>query len=287
MSPGARRPNATPADGNRRAYQSPDTVELIRRRAGWIDAAERLMINKVADEVRARPILDIGVGGGRTAWMLRPLSPEYVAVDYSPEMVEACRAEYPGLDVREGDARDLSQFADGTFALVFFSFNGIDVLDHAGRLETFAEIRRVLQPGGVLLYSTGNKNGSLYGHHPWTRAQAQGSRFARFVRFVRFVLRLPPSLPRYRRSYRNWWRQRRFTEDHGAWALCTSRAYEFAIVAHWTRPSTEHHALESVGFSVEETMSFDGSPVTDDATTALYFYVLARNTAETTLSEIR
>jgi SAM-dependent methyltransferase len=280
MAPGARPPTAPTDHGNRGAYRRRDTVDLIRRRTGWIDASERILINRIADEVRSQPILDLGVGGGRTAWMLRPLSPDYVAVDYSPEMVVACRHEYPGIDVREGDARDLSMFDDGTFALVFFSFNGIDVLDHGGRLTTISEMHRVLRPGGVLVYSTGNKNGTMYGHRPWTRGRTQG------VERLRFVLKLPVSMPRYWRTYRNWWHKRPYAEDHGSWAICTSRAYEFRIVVHWTLPSTERDALEAVGLTIEETLAYDGGPVADDTTTTPYFYVLARK-AGTTLSETR
>lgn len=261
---------ATAIEGNRRAYRRSDTVDLIGRRTGWIDAAERILVNMVADEVRSMPILDIGVGGGRTAWMLRPLSRDYVAVDYSPEMVETCRRLYPGLDVRECDARDLSMFADDSFALVVFSFNGIDVIDHEGRLTVFSEIHRVLRPGGLLLYSTSNKHGPLYRWKPWTLRQA------RVARLDRFLLRLPVALPRYWRTYRNWWKLRRYAQDHGSWATCASRAYEFRILVHWTLPSTEREVLESLGFAIEATMGRDGDPVDADTSPAPYFYVLAR-----------
>lgn len=62
------------SDANRREYRRPEIVNLIRARLGWIDTGERILVNRIADEVRSQPILDIGVGGGRTAWMLRPLS---------------------------------------------------------------------------------------------------------------------------------------------------------------------------------------------------------------------
>jgi SAM-dependent methyltransferase len=263
-------------DRNREQYRQDDIVDLIRARAGWIDAAEKILVNRVADEARSQPILDIGVGGGRTAWMLRPLSSEYIAADYSPEMVEACRREYPGLDVRECDARDLSMFADGTFALVVFSFNGIDVLDHGGRTQALNEIHRVLRPGGLILYSTGNKNGALYGSRPWAVGRTTATQG------VKFLLRLPFSMGRYARTYRNWWQRRRSFADHGSWAICTSRAYEFRLVVHWTLPSTERRELGSIGFAVEETLAYDGSPVRDDTTTTAYFYVLARKTEPAT-----
>jgi SAM-dependent methyltransferase len=263
-------PPSSRSECNRREYRRHDTVELIRARSGWIDIGERILVNRIADEIRSQPILDVGVGGGRTAWMLRTISRDYVAVDYSPEMVEACRHEYPGLDVRECDARDLSIFPDGAFALVVFSFNGIDVLDHVGRLQALAEMHRVLRPGGLMLYSTLNKKGSLYGSRPWARRQ---------VSATRILFHLPSSLSRYRREHRNWRRQKPFEEDHASWAICAAGAYEFRILAHFTLPSTEQQALGSIGFAVEETLGCDGDPIESDSTTTPYFYLLARKTA--------
>lgn len=276
MQTNASPPASSRSESNRREYRRHQTVELIRARSGWIDIGERILVNRIADEVRSQAILDVGVGGGRTAWMLRPISRDYVAVDYSPEMVEACRYEYPGLDVRECDARDLSIFADGAFALVVFSFNGIDVLDHVGRLQALAEMHRVLRLGGLMLYSTLNKNGSLYGYRPWTRRQASATRI------IRILFHIPLSLPRYWREHRNWRRQKQFEEDHASWAICAAGAYEFRILAHFTLPSTEQQALGSIGFAVEETLGCDGHPIEDDSTTAPYFYLLARKTAPMT-----
>lgn len=256
---------------NRREYRRASIVERLRIREGWIDRAERLLINQIADEVRAQPLLDIGVGGGRTAWMLRLLSADYIAVDWSPEMVETCRIEYPGVDVRECDARDLSIFGAGRFALVFFSFNGIDIVGHDDRLRVLREIYRVLKPGGLLLYSTGNKNGLRTDRRPWNVGRQRS-----VVRTVRFFLRFPASLPRYLRTYRNWWNRRQFAEEHGSWAIRTSSAYEFTVVAHWTMPSAEMEILSSIGFTVSDCRDNVGEQFEGDSTNAPYFYVLAR-----------
>src|ERR1035441_11083558 len=71
----------SPAEGNRSAYRQQAIVEIMRQREGWIDPAERILLNRIADEVGSQPILDIGVGGGRTSWILRLLSADYTAVD--------------------------------------------------------------------------------------------------------------------------------------------------------------------------------------------------------------
>jgi len=259
-------------DVNRNEYRRSTTVNIISSRDGnWIDKGERLIINEIADEVRSQSILDVGVGAGRTTWLLRPLTSDYVAIDWSPEMVETCRREHPGLDVRAADVRDLSAFDADSFKLVFFSFNGIDMLGHEDRLRAMAEMHRVLKPGGLLLYSTSNKNGKLYGIRPWDVLEDR-----RLFFIARFLLRFPISFPRYRRTYRNWWQKRHYFEDHGAWAIRTSRSYDFGLILHWTHPSTELKALNSTGFTLCELLSSSGKPVTDDSTQCSYFYVLAR-----------
>jgi ubiquinone/menaquinone biosynthesis C-methylase UbiE len=44
----------------------------------------------------------------------------------------------------------LSRFPAGWFDFVLFSYNGIDFVDHAGRLQVLKEIARVLASGGDL-----------------------------------------------------------------------------------------------------------------------------------------
>jgi len=102
-------------------------------------------------------ILDIGVGGGRTTPWLSSRASHYVGVDYAPEMVEACRRRFDGLDFRVMDAADLSAFADRSFDVVVFSFNGIGHLyPDAARRACLREIHRVLAEDGVFLFSVHN-----------------------------------------------------------------------------------------------------------------------------------
>ena len=51
----------------------------------------------------------------------------------------------------QADARNLSRFGDGKFALVLFSFNGIDGVGRADRYRILREFHRVVRPGGWLL----------------------------------------------------------------------------------------------------------------------------------------
>jgi SAM-dependent methyltransferase len=56
----------------------------------------------------------------------------------------------------------MGAFADSTFDLVFFSCNGLSMVDHSGRIAILNEVRRVLAPGGIFIFSTCNRQSSQY-----------------------------------------------------------------------------------------------------------------------------
>ena len=74
----------------------------------FTDPGERAALDLIREEIRKKPILDVGVGTGRTIPLLSPLTADYRALDYLPAMVEASRRRYPGVRIDLGDARDLS-----------------------------------------------------------------------------------------------------------------------------------------------------------------------------------
>jgi ubiquinone/menaquinone biosynthesis C-methylase UbiE len=262
---------------NRSTYRAPGAVATYGKSACWLDRAERILLHKIADEVRGRAVLDVGVGAGRTAWLLQLLTSRYTAIDYSPEMVAACRSEFPEADIREGDARELSNFATGTFKLVLFSFNGLDALSHEDRLRAITEFSRVLEPGGLLLYSTTNKAGPYYGRRPWQFRQLRGGvSQMRSNRGSPTLRRFAEPVPRFWRCYRNWRRSEPFTEDGPGWAMGTHHSHEYGLLVHYSLPSTEREVLASLDFQVEALLDTGGEALADDSTPTPWFHVLAR-----------
>ena len=154
-----------------------------------LSSQEQASLESVIDEVRGRRILDLGVGAGRTVKPLLDVSTQYVGVDYVQEMVDHCRHEHPSTRFERADARSLSTFGNGSFDLVFFSCNGICMVDHAGRLAILAEVLRVLSPGGIFIFSTCNRlsaaSDSLF-EFPQFEFALNPARFA--VRTARFGL---------------------------------------------------------------------------------------------------
>src|SRR5580704_7545449 len=73
-------------------------------------------------------VLDLGVGGGRTAGPLSKIASCYVGLDYSQGMVAICRARDPRLELHHGDATDLSRFENRHFDAVVFLATGVDYI---------------------------------------------------------------------------------------------------------------------------------------------------------------
>ena len=119
-------------------------------------AAEIAAFSKVKIFCKDKPILDIGVGGGRTTLPLLEISKDYLGIDYAKGMIDACKQKYPDLNFMIADARNLRFLPNSKFSLVVFSFNGIDYVSHKDRLAILGEVNRVLVKGGYFVFSTHN-----------------------------------------------------------------------------------------------------------------------------------
>jgi len=123
-----------------------------------LEPAEENALREVSERVRGGRILDLGVGGGRTVDALLKISSNYVGVDYIPEMVAACKIKFPHTKFEFADARSMPKFEDKSFDLIVFSWAGICMVDHIGRITILNEVRRLLKKGGFFIFSSYNKN---------------------------------------------------------------------------------------------------------------------------------
>ncbi|MFG6096717.1 class I SAM-dependent methyltransferase [Leptothoe sp. ISB3NOV94-8A] len=144
---------------NATTYAAADIVNYYAQ-LNRLQPAESALLERLRDQLPRMKMLDIGVGGGRTAQHFAPLVEQYVGIDYSPEMVVACQKRFGKLDhsisFEVGDARYLRQFDDNSFDFILFSFNGIDYVSHEDRLKIFQEINRVGKQGCYFFFSSHN-----------------------------------------------------------------------------------------------------------------------------------
>lgn len=101
-----------------------------------------------ADVRAGQWVLDVGSGpGALTGELARRLGPDHVAaVDPSPPFVEAARARFPGVDVRQATAEELP-FPDAGFDAALAQ---LVVHFMADPVAGIAEMARVVLPGGTV-----------------------------------------------------------------------------------------------------------------------------------------
>lgn len=230
---------------------------------GGLSPAEQASVEAVAEQARGKRILDIGVGGGRTVDALRALSADYIGIDNSPQMVEACRRRYPGVRFELADARRLD-LADASVGLVMFSCNGIGMVGHADRLLILREVHRVLAPGGVFLFSTHNQNcpdhdkGFQFPQFVWTRnpvllgiralrfAWHTGVSVANRARFARHDLRTPE------------------------YSLINDYCHDYGVMLYYITLANQRRQLEAAGFQPHaQAFDLDGRLIEDGSVSTL------------------
>jgi SAM-dependent methyltransferase len=242
---------------NRRTMASREAVTAYSRNEEvW--PAERAVYDRVRAEVHGRPILDLGVGGGRTVPPLLELSEDYVGVDYTPAMVSACRRRFPRVRFEHGDARDLSRFPSGHFALVVFSCCGLGMVDHADRLRILAEVHRVLSPGAAFAFSVHNRRSPEYAEgFAFPAIEPTKDPLRRAVRAARFVVQTGRSLVNYLRNQKH---EIRTSE----YAIINDRCHEHATMLYYITLEEQRSQLVRAGFQAgAEAFDLEGKPATE------------------------
>lgn len=121
--------------------------------------AAKLLQRLQVIELAPKTILDLGAGTAQHSMQLQQQFPsaEVFAVDFADNLLKVNAAQYQQLNYVCADM-DYLPFADNSIDFVFSNC----VLQWSCNLEaTFSEIRRVLKPGAIFLFSTFGQD-SLY-----------------------------------------------------------------------------------------------------------------------------
>jgi len=260
---------------NADTYSLDRFVEDYDTYQGWNDKGEMRVLLSIASEVRGKPVLDVGVGTGRTTPLLRLLTDDYVGLDYVPVMIEQARAALLGNDLRVGDVLDLREYDDGSKTLVLFSYNGLDSLDHDSRPVALANMARLTAPGGYLVYSTLNLDSPHPRRKPWTPPQRPVEKGPEGLLLWAFrTFRLAVQLPLH---IANRSRTRKLSRTGDGWANLPSSGSGWRLILHFTTLAKAKAEVAAAGLTLESVITVDGVDVTDrNSTDALYFYLVAR-----------
>jgi SAM-dependent methyltransferase len=241
--------------------------------AAYIDPGEKILYDSIAEQAAGKPVLDIGVGVGRTVPHLTAISGDYTAVDYSPEMVAAFERRFPKLRIAHANAADLGAFKDASIYLAVFSCCGIDMVGRSGRQRILGEVRRILAPDGAFVFSTHNLDGRL-----------------KEPSFRDLVVPIPSTLNPLKlgwgvaRSVRrtclrtwNYRKLRRFAERRADWAILTAEYHDFGVLQHYITVGAQRRELEEAGFAPDPlAYTNEGAPIRGEASTTRIVHWMAR-----------
>ena len=106
------------------------------------------ILARVVDLKTGPRVLDIGAGQGALSLRLKEAGARVSACDVVPEQFDV-----PGVDFRAVNADGRLPFDDASFNAAL----AIEVLEHIdGHDRFFAEVARVLAPGGIVMFTTPN-----------------------------------------------------------------------------------------------------------------------------------
>jgi 2-polyprenyl-6-hydroxyphenyl methylase / 3-demethylubiquinone-9 3-methyltransferase len=142
---------------------NPLRVDYIRRHvARSLDRTDGQKAGSADRPLEGLSVADIGCGGGILAESLTQLGAKVIAIDPTPTSIEVARAHAARsnleIDYRAITAEDL--VASGQ---QFDAVMAIELIDHVDHQQAFVEtLAKLVRPGGLLLFSTINRNFKSY-----------------------------------------------------------------------------------------------------------------------------
>ena len=239
-----------------------------------LSAAEQAALSTVGTQAKEQAILDIGVGGGRTTRALREISADYLGVDNSAPMISACRLRFPDARFELMDARAMVPLTNDSVFLAMFSCNGIGMVSPADRLLILREVFRVLQPGGVFLFSTHNQNSPDHqAGFRWPEFEISRNPARLLVRMARFGRQVPL----------RWLRRRQMralevrTSDY---SVINDACHDYGVMLYYIGLRQQREQLQSIGFEAQaRAFDLQGREIMDDTSDNSIMLVARKPTA--------
>jgi SAM-dependent methyltransferase len=232
---------------NKNTYETKAVVVTYAHATG-LQEPEKTVLEILRDRLLNMRMLDIGVGGGRTTLHFASVVREYVGIDYSENMIEACTRRFVPLPrnvtFRVCDVREMDIFGDNCFDFVLFSYNGMDYISHEDRLKALREIKRVCTKGGFFCFSTHNLQcfNKLFSLRRAIGCKDWAKEIVRFV-LLRCVNKGPNKL------------------SNGGFAIINDGAHKFRLRTYYISPAEQIAQLVSLGFNNPRIFDLSGTEV--------------------------
>ena len=138
-------------------YESYDEDRRLTTRHGQVEyITTQKIIRECAAETSARSILEVGAGTGRYSVALAKEGFDVTAVELLEHNIDILRAKLGGdesITVLQGNALDLSRFADGSFDMTLLLGPMYHLYSEKDKRRALSESVRVTKPGGFILVS--------------------------------------------------------------------------------------------------------------------------------------
>jgi len=262
-------------DGNQVFWAQEEAARSYATR-GELYPPEQTILGRISAHCRGRPILDLGVGAGRTTAALLPISSDYLGIDYSPAMLARCEERFPGVPFRQADVRDLRSLPDRHYGLIMFSFNGIDYICHDERLRTLGRLQTLLAEDGWLVFSSHNRLCRV--PPPWNLHQlTQGP-----------LRKLPGRLWAYGKGIAAYRANRSQAYEGGDHALRIDACFNYELVTYYIAPRDQLAQLRAVGLTAVDVYGMSGQLVDASGSPPdSWLYYAARSGAPRTVTAER
>lgn len=248
----------SPALANERLWQRNHVARYANRD---LRPVEVILLARYRDALAGRA-LELGCGAGRILGYLGALGGEVHGIDISPDMVDYCRRRYPETTVHVGSLSNVTATVRGPFDAVLVPDNTLDVVEPDQRRRTLEEIRGLLAPGGVLIFSSHNlayadAGGDRTPHVPAGDALRRAARRLAMSSPAQIAMGSLRSLRSARNRRRLASLQRR-AEDH---AILNDSEGEYGALHYYVRRDDQERQLREVGFELLECLDAEGRPV--------------------------
>jgi SAM-dependent methyltransferase len=259
--------SALARDGNQMFWGQQGAPQLYAGRSA-LYPPEHIILSRIARDCQGRPILDLGVGAGRTTAALLGVSADYLGIDYSPAMIQHCREQFPGVAFRHDDVRDLGQLRERHYALIMFSFNGLDYISHDERLKSLRRLATLLASDGWFVFSSHNRLCRVL--PPWDLRNLTAGP----------VKKLPGRLWAYCQGVMAYRANRGKEYEAPDHALRIDNAFNYGLVTYYISPTDQLAQLRASGFAPVNAFGMNGDLVdASGSPTDSWLYYTARSDA--------